>query len=336
MRKIAFVLFTLCSLLCAGQDVHLSQFNNSPLNLNPALAGLFNGDYRFVANQRNQWSSIPVPYATYCLAADMRIPLKKNGDNLGAGIQINSDKAGDTRYKTLQASVSVSYIKKISSDSTMFISAGVQAGISNKAFVPAYATYDSQYDGTSYNAALPSNESYNASQITYPDLGAGLNWLWKMKDRTALNLGFSAWHLNKPPQSFFGDNTVRLDPKFTLHCKYSLKLNTNFDLSPAILVSWQGKSREFAFGGSARYLLAPEEGKNTAFHLGVFYRLADAPIAYAGIDYGNFNFGLSYDVNTSGLVAATNNRGGYEFSIIYIMQKFVPKKSNKSLCPVYL
>ncbi len=336
MRKTALLFFTLFITCCRAQDVHLSQFNNSPLNLNPALTGLFNGDYRFVANQRNQWSSIPVPYATYCIAADMRIPLKKAGDNLAAGIQINSDKAGDTRYKTLQASVCLSYIKKLTSDSTMFLSAGIQVGITNKAFVPDYATFDSQYDGNAYNASLPSHETFNSAQITYPDIGSGLNWLWKIRDRTALDLGASYWHLDKPEQSFFSNENVRLDPKVIVHAKFSVKINANFDLIPTVLYSQQGKAHEFDFGGSARYLLAPEEGKNTAFHLGVFYRLADAPIAYAGLDFGNINFGMSYDVNTSALTAATNNRGAYELSLIYIIQKFVPKKSNKSFCPVYL
>jgi hypothetical protein len=45
---------------------------------------------------------------------------------------------------------------------------------------------------------------------------------------------------------------------------------------------------------------------------------------------------MSYDVNVSGLAVATNNRGAYEFSLIYIIRKFIPKKSGKSLCPVYL
>ena len=53
-----------------AQDIHFSQFNNSPLNLNPAQTGLFNGDWRFVGNLRNQWSSVPVPYRTFSLSTD--------------------------------------------------------------------------------------------------------------------------------------------------------------------------------------------------------------------------------------------------------------------------
>jgi type IX secretion system PorP/SprF family membrane protein len=197
------------------------------------------------------------------------------------------------------------------------------------------ATFDSQYDGNSYNPALPSNEAFSSAQITYPDIGVGINWLWKLKERTSLNIGFAYAHLNRPPQSFFNKG-VPLDPRLTAHVSFSYKLNMNIDLVPSVLYESQGKDNEILFGGTARYLLQPEEGKNTAFHLGVFYRLKDAPIAYAGVDYASFNFGISYDVNTSGLLAATNNRGGYELSLIYIFQKFVPRKANKTFCPIYL
>ena len=43
--KFIFVLFVLTSSsLFAQQDVHFSQFFSSPLTLNPANAGIFNGD----------------------------------------------------------------------------------------------------------------------------------------------------------------------------------------------------------------------------------------------------------------------------------------------------
>ena len=44
-----------------AQDIHLSQYNASPLNLNPSLTGLFDGDFRFVGNQKTQWTSVSVP-----------------------------------------------------------------------------------------------------------------------------------------------------------------------------------------------------------------------------------------------------------------------------------
>src|SRR4051812_45005783 len=100
MRKsILFPLLSLCSFLHA-QDIHFSQFNASPINLNPALAGVFDGDYRFAGNYRNQWLAIPVPYKTYSLSTDMKLPYKIGKGALGAGILFNTDKAGDSEFGT--------------------------------------------------------------------------------------------------------------------------------------------------------------------------------------------------------------------------------------------
>ena len=38
------------------QDIHFSQFSETPLLRNPALAGIFSGDVRVQAVFRNQWN----------------------------------------------------------------------------------------------------------------------------------------------------------------------------------------------------------------------------------------------------------------------------------------
>jgi hypothetical protein len=74
----------------------------------------------------------------------------------------------------------------------------------------------------------------------------------------------------------------------------------------------------------------------TAVSIGAFYRLKDAFILAANMDYRNFNVGFSYDVNTSKLREATNRRGGFEISVIYIFKKIQPFVAKKRVCPVYM
>jgi hypothetical protein len=57
-----------------AQDIHFSQFDQSPFNINPALTGAFDGAFRFIGNQRSQWRSVTVPYRTTGLAVDARNP----------------------------------------------------------------------------------------------------------------------------------------------------------------------------------------------------------------------------------------------------------------------
>jgi hypothetical protein len=60
MRKIyQLIILTILSLNVHAQDPHFSQFFSSPLTLNPAFTGKFDGSWRLAANHRDQWPSIP-------------------------------------------------------------------------------------------------------------------------------------------------------------------------------------------------------------------------------------------------------------------------------------
>src|SRR5882724_143846 len=71
-----------------SQDLHFSQFMNSPLVTNPANTGFIpDGDYRLGINYRNQWSSImAVPYKTMSAFGDMQIMQNENNTGwMGVG-----------------------------------------------------------------------------------------------------------------------------------------------------------------------------------------------------------------------------------------------------------
>ncbi|MES1226414.1 MAG: type IX secretion system membrane protein PorP/SprF, partial [Bacteroidota bacterium] len=61
MMKKLICAMSLCLLLgtaALAQDPNFSQFFASPLTLNPALTGKFDGVYRVAGNYRNQWPTI--------------------------------------------------------------------------------------------------------------------------------------------------------------------------------------------------------------------------------------------------------------------------------------
>jgi hypothetical protein len=60
--------------------------------------------------------------------------------------------------------------------------------------------------------------------------------------------------------------------------------------------------------------------------------LNDALIPYIGLEIGDLRFGASYDVNISDLKAATNSKGGSEFSLIYIKH---PEEYKGIPCPKF-
>jgi len=102
MKHIIYIWTLLISaLFCApktfAQDLHFSQFFNSPLTTNPANTGFIpDGDYRLGINYRDQWSSVmSVPYKTMSAFGDVQL-MKNKFDNgwIGLGGVILRDVAG--------------------------------------------------------------------------------------------------------------------------------------------------------------------------------------------------------------------------------------------------
>ena len=324
------------TLFVSAQDIHYSQFNASPQNLNPAQTGFFNGDWRFAGNYRGQWAAIPVSYKTFSIAADTRLKTRLVNDVPAVGLVVNTDKAGDSKFTTTQIYLSGAYIKKLTQDSAHFISLAIQPGISSKSFDINALTFDNQFDGDSYNAALSSGETFSKTRITYFDLGAGLGYLWRKTQRTQINAGLSLLHITKPKQSFFDNRDIKLDMKLAISGIAEFPVAAKLDVLPTVMYQSQGKFHETLVGVFGKYYLKPVNGMPTAISLGIEDRIKDALILAVGMDYRNFAVGLSYDINTSKLIAATNHRGGFEISVIYIFKKLLPFVAKKRVCPIYM
>src|SRR5678815_3386413 len=81
----------------SAQDPNFSQFFASPLTLNPAMTGKFDGVYRIAGNYRDQWPTFNNAFVTYTVSADFGI-LKNTipeYDQFGLGFMAFSDKSGN-------------------------------------------------------------------------------------------------------------------------------------------------------------------------------------------------------------------------------------------------
>jgi hypothetical protein len=113
-------------------------------------------------------------------------------------------------------------------------------------------------------------------------------------------------------------------------------LNENWDLIPSIQYSHQGKYRELIFGSSGKYYLKSSKNVYRALYAGAWFRTKDAGYISLGYDYKDLFVGISYDVNFSKLVPASNYRGGLEIAVRYIIRKFKPKNIIHRVCPDYI
>jgi hypothetical protein len=86
--RLTILLFSL-QVVVHAQDIHFSQFFETPLLRNPALAGIFTGDYRVQMVYRDQWGSVTDGYRTGSLNGEYKLPIGKQDDffyDWGTGI----------------------------------------------------------------------------------------------------------------------------------------------------------------------------------------------------------------------------------------------------------
>jgi len=337
-RGILFWGLSLCMMFFSmlnAQDIHFSQYYNSPLNLNPAKAGYFMGSHRFTLNYKNQWQSVTTPYRTFSASFDM--PVIQRGhklDMLGSGLVVNTDKAGDAAYSTTHAGFAVSYIKALNKMNNHYISFALQPGFYQRSFKQDKLFFDSQFDGTSYNASLPQGETFARNNYTFFDISAGLYWNYQHFDNLGFDAGIAVFHINKPSQTFYQDPTTVLNQKILIFANALFQINERYDMVPGIFYARQHNFKEFLIGSTFRYIKSPNPINYATFNLGMFFRTKDAAIVAAGFDFLQYSFAVSYDLNYSDLKPASRHMGGLELSFKYILDS---KRSyvRKVPCPIF-
>lgn len=317
-----------------GQDIHFSIYDLSPINQNPGNTGLFNGDYRFNFNYRTQWSAVTVPFKTINFAADAtQLPKYKK---FSGGIQFMQDITGDSQFKTTALLLSGAYKHYLKEDSLTYLSGGLQAGIVNKNlnYDPLY--FDVQYNGNYYDPNLPTQENFNTNTRTYPTFSTGLSFFKQIAKRKVLRGGLALFNINKPKQSYFNDSDIKLDRRIVFHANGEWKVHEKINVVPSFQWMHQGKFNEVTIGGAAKYIITDFIGLYRTAWAGVYYRNKDAAYFTIGMDYDQWKVAISYDVNTSTLIPASNHRGAFEIAVIYIINSKPYKRIIHKICPDYI
>ena len=354
------ILATLLSIFCAisfvclsvneaqAQDPRYSQFYAAPLDLNPAMIGVFEGQYRAVVNYRELYSSIlgNDPYRTFAASFDMRFRALK-GDYVGFGINAQRDEAGQANFNRTTANLGLSYLKQLGGgrygNNDQYLVAGAQFGMGQHGMDFGNLWFSPQFNeefGTVDQGAANGETFNNNTSDVYVNFNAGLLWYALFEDNMSIYFGGSIHHLNSPNVSFLQNADEILHSKWVVNAGGELPFSDNLSLLPAIAVMGQNKSMSTTLGGNFRY--TNRDWREVAIRAGLWGHISnqlesgmglDAIIFTAILEMERWNIGLSYDMTSSSLSDANNARGAFEVSLIYTQ----PQKGRRyrARCPKF-
>ncbi len=329
MRKRLKILYRSCALLlvpcvmllapsASAQDLHFSQFFNSPLTTNPANTGFIpDADYRLGAHYRNQWATIPVPYKTMSIFGDAQVFRDRFESGwVGLGGVILRDVAGTGGLTSTKIYGSAAYHQMLGN--TGLLTAGFNVGWANKRIDVTKLTFFDQWNGKFFDTNLPSGEAFASTNTSYLDVQVGLNYAYFPTDDIYVHGGFSIHHVNSPKETFLNsgpnyDN--RIARRYIGFVDGMFKLNDQWIISPGAYFASQAKASEVVLGLLANYNLSGDGDQQLIG--GLYYRHGDAAIPMIGYQWKNIRFTFSYDATTSALRNYNNMRGATEFNLMY-------------------
>jgi len=326
------LLFCLSTNEISSQDLHYSQFYNSPINVSPALTGIFNGDERFTASLRDQWRSIPVPWFTISGSYDRKFyPRKSDKGFFAGGLLFNYDKQGDAQLSLININLSGSYTRIINKRNLLTL--GGMIGFANRGFDPVELTWDKQWENNALNLGAPSGETFDFESYNMIETSLGLNYRWQKTERTNFDIGIGAFHLTTPNSRFYNSVDESLPLRLSIYGIVNLEINDDLDIQLDILHQRQRTYRELLFGGYLNFYLNQRRGKETQFRVGLGYRTSKAIFPKIGFEYKNLFVAISYDVDFSEFTDLYSGNGP-EIHLRYIIKHVKPLGKFK-ICPVF-
>jgi len=335
MKKVLLIIICLLGVMVTNaQDPHFSQFFSSPLTLNPANTGKFDGIIRIAGNYRNQWPSINNAYNTQTASVDFRIlkSIVDEKDILGLGFYALSDNSANSAVKLSYYSGSIAFHKGLDDDGLQQLGVGLQGTYSNMSINTSVLTFEDQLTNSGFTGITHESFSGQTLSSNYYDVNAGLLYSGSDGNKTNYYVGVSMYHFNKPTQKFTAGATYFLNPRYTFTAGGSFPVADNMNLHLSGLQNLQGGASESLIGGALQFIATPDDTKPTSFYAGSWIRIGDAIIPYLGLEWDDFRIGASYDINTSSLKTASQSKGGMEISLIWAYR---PDPDKSIRCPKF-
>lgn len=338
MKKLLsiFLLSAMCNVALA-QDIHFSQFYENAILRNPALTGIFSGDYKAGVNYRTQWGNLANPFQTAVASVEARKLVNEDaGDFVSFGLTASYDHAGSISFNSLQVYPAINYNKNMEDEHNTYLSLGFAGGYIQRSMDVSKMTLDNQYVNGNFNSANPTGENIGYKTISHFDLSAGVSLNSSMGEDNKVNyyLGAAAYHVTRPREAFNGDEYfIRLSTRWTGNAGMNVVLSEHLGFVMHMNYQFQKPYQEFIIGGLASWKNVPVSTIDVpiAIYAGAFIRLNDAIIPTVKLTYKKYDFIISYDVTTSNIRPTSTVTGGWEFSAF--TRGVFAKAIDRTKCP---
>jgi len=235
---------------------------------------------------------------------------------------------------TNQLALSAAFHKGLDFDKRQFITIGIQAALMQRNINYEFLTFDDQFNQLN-DFSLATQEVLPENNFSFSDFSVGLNYIFRPKKKTSINVGFTLNHFLRPQLSFYPpaedpNDPDEIDGNSRLYMKFGGQLSVQFPIAPRIsliprvLFTKQGPHMAITTGSNIRIGLNDFNGN--AFQIGTWVRPVrnndngfglDAVILMVGFEISNVLFGLSYDANIDDLTTHRQGQNSIEFSAMY-------------------
>ncbi len=320
-----------------AQDAQYSQFYANPIYLNPAFAGTA-PDTRAVFVHRIQWPNLPQAFSNSTASIDY------NASNLnsGFGVIISSDREGSASLTNTTGSFIYAY--EANMNNKFVVRSAMKFGYTIRDIDRTKLVLGDQVD-FGVDGTPSQDPQVNSIRLkNHWDIGAGFliytkkNWF-----------GVGIDHLTRPNRSLLeGEDKLPIRYSFHIGSRYPLQKLVNIgtivpSIAPSILYRKQGEFQQIDAGATVHLqpVLIGLYYRGMPFIKNDFGRLNhDAIILVAGMEYYNFEFGYSFDLNLSRLDPVAGG-GAHEFSLIYTFKMpkdpyKTPSNKKKLGCPTFV
>ena len=335
MRLRSLIILSSLVTTAVAQDLNFSQFYELPLLRNPALAGIYTGDFRATSAFRSQWGSVTVPYTSQALSLEMKTGVSQASDNyFSVGMQMTRDMAGDSKFGKTQLLPMIAFHKIMSAERDAYLTLAFMGGVVQQRFDPTQLRFDDEFQNGVY---IPRSTSqiFTQTQLNYLDASVGLSFASEFNNGIRYYIGGGLFHFTRPKVAFYQQDEIRLSRKYLANAGFSLPISDYQNFIVYMDYFQQGGFSQGQGGFLYRNeLWSEDEDRVVSLTGGAIFRWNDAVIPVVRLDYHKIGIGLSYDANFSKLRTASQLRGGFELTLSFKSHLNIRNSSlEKTKCP---